>query len=98
MSTPINLTIDQAIAVPYAGNGPASVAAQLAQIADGKYVCATPGALIVAVDNALIQSEEFPINSVLVVAADPSSAIGYLDTAKAAAEAVVAGIVAQYQA
>jgi hypothetical protein len=92
------LTLDQPIAIPYAGNGPASVAAQCAQIADGKYTCATPGAMIVAVDNALIQSEEFPINSVLVVAADPSSAIGYLDTAKAAAEAVVAGIVAQYPA
>lgn len=92
------LILDQPIAVPYAGNGPASVAAQSAQIADGKYTCATAGALIVAVDNALIQSEEFPINSVLVVAAELSSAIGYLDTAKAAAEAVVAGIVSQYPA
>jgi len=92
------LIIDQPIAVSYAGNGPASVAAQCAQIADGKYTCATPAVLIVAVDNALIQSEEFPINSILVVAADPSSALSYLDTAKAAAEAVVAGINAQYPA
>jgi len=91
------LIVDQPIAIPYAGNGPASVAAQAAKITAGDYVC--PGAdAIVAVDNALVQSEDHPINSVIVVATDRSSAFGYLDTAKAAAEAVLAGIVSQYPA
>lgn len=93
----LTLTPDTIRAVPYIGNGRSAVGAACAKIVSGDYVC--PGAAnIVALDNALILCPDFPINSVLLVGTDRSSAFGYKDAEKAAADAIVAAIIAQYPA